>query len=96
MYKIAARVLVIILWLVSAGANCMENPSQSSLLKLMERPDFEKTLAANTQSVLPTAAESKWQEIPWQNNLMSARQKAQAQNKPLFMWIMNGNPMGCT
>jgi DnaJ-domain-containing protein 1 len=53
-------------------------------------------LEQKVQSVLPTAEEERWQQIPWRTNLMRARAEAQQSGKPLFLWIMNGHPLGCT
>jgi hypothetical protein len=47
-------------------------------------------------SVLPRPDEERWLQIPWRLNLMQARADAQAAGKPLFLWIMNGHPLGCT
>jgi hypothetical protein len=46
-------------------------------------------------SVAPTAAEDRYLSIPWRQNLMRARDEAQRDRKPLFLWIMNGHPLGC-
>ena len=46
--------------------------------------------------VLPSTAEEKWMTIPWRTDLNQARRDSVATGKPIFMWIMNGNPMGCT
>lgn len=54
------------------------------------------SLDAKVASVLPTPEEERWLTIPWRTNLMQARWEAQQLNKPLFLWVMNGNPMGCT
>ncbi len=47
-------------------------------------------------SVLPTSEEEKWMTIPWRTDLNQARRDSVATGKPIFMWIMNGHPMGCT
>lgn len=47
-------------------------------------------------NVLPCAAEEKWATAGWRTNLMAARLEAQKARKPLFLWIMVGNPQGCT
>jgi hypothetical protein len=54
--------------------------------------DFERTL----QSILPTKDEEVWMQIPWRTNVTDARLDAQNQHKPLFLWVMNGHPLGCT
>ncbi len=51
---------------------------------------------AKIAAVLPTAEESRWLEIPWRLNLDLARREAADSKKPIFIWMMNGHPMGCT
>ena len=53
-------------------------------------------LQAKVASMLPTLAEQKWLSIPWRTDLNAARQESAATLKPIFVWIMNGHPMGCT
>ncbi len=54
--------------------------------------DLEEKIA----SVLPTPAEQRWLEIPWQPNVMRARVESQRTGKPMFIWVMDGNVLGCT
>ena len=44
--------------------------------------------------VFPPA--EKWTQIPWETDLVAARQKAAREGKPLFLGIMDGHPLGCT
>lgn len=37
-----------------------------------------------------------WNSIPWQTSLLKAQQQAAKEHKPLFIWSMDGNPLGCT
>ena len=53
-------------------------------------------LEAKVASVMPTAAENKWLSIPWHTDLNAARRESAMSSKPIFVWIMNGHPMGCT
>jgi hypothetical protein len=46
--------------------------------------------------VRPRPEEVRWQGIPWQTDLWEARRLAAGQGKPIFLWAMNGNPLGCT
>lgn len=39
--------------------------------------------------------EEKWRQIPWEPDLWKGRVKAAEQGKPLFIWAMNGDPLGC-
>ena len=47
------------------------------------------------ETVLPKCQE-KWQTVPWKTSLVEARDLAATSGKPLFMWSMNGHPLGCT
>ena len=37
-----------------------------------------------------------WKTIPWRTNLIDAQNDAAEQGKPIFIWAMDGNPLGCT
>jgi hypothetical protein len=45
--------------------------------------------------IKPQADEDKWYQIPWMADLWKARQKAAAEGKPILLWEMDGNPLGC-
>ena len=47
-------------------------------------------------AILPKAEEEKWLQIPWRTDMLKARQEANEIGKPIFMWLMNGDPLGCT
>jgi len=47
-------------------------------------------------SVVPTARESAWRKVPWHANFWDAVMEAQAKDKPVLLWAMNGHPMACT
>lgn len=79
-----------------AAAGATKGSSNIEAEELFANPAEFVSLSKNIESMLPTAEESLWQTVPWRNNLMLARKEAQHVNKPLFLWIMNGNPMGCT
>jgi len=46
--------------------------------------------------VRPKPTELRWQAIPWQTDLRDARRLAEVRGQPIFLWAMNGNPLGCT
>lgn len=53
--------------------------------------DFEKLM----KELVPRGAEP-WETIPWRSDLLSARDEAIRSGRPLFLWAMNGHPLGCT
>ncbi|MCH8806974.1 MAG: hypothetical protein IH986_12905 [Planctomycetes bacterium] len=44
----------------------------------------------------PRPAELAWLRIPWLTTLGDGIVRADAQTKPLLLWVMNGHPLGCT
>jgi hypothetical protein len=46
--------------------------------------------------IKPTTKEDRWNRIPWQSSLWEARRLAAAKGKPIFLWEMDGHPLGCT
>jgi len=53
--------------------------------------DLEKKVAA----VLPTAEEERWLQIPWRTSIADALADSRRTGKPVMLWVMNGNPLGC-
>jgi hypothetical protein len=47
-------------------------------------------------AVAPRGEGERWKEIPWESDLWAAKQRAAREGKPLLMWVMDGNPLGCT
>lgn len=44
----------------------------------------------------PTPAESSWELIPWLPSFAAGIEAANAAQRPLLFWGMNGHPLGCT
>jgi hypothetical protein len=55
-------------------------------------PDLEQKIAA----LLPTEEEQAFLQIPWRLNVMQARAESMRTGKPMFVWEMNGHPLGHT
>jgi hypothetical protein len=53
--------------------------------------EFERLHAA-----LQPELDAPWRTIPWRVSLLEARQEAAKQKKPIFIWAMDGHPLGCT
>ena len=41
-------------------------------------------------------ADTPWLSIPWKVDLLEAQDMAARANKPIFIWAMDGHPLGCT
>jgi len=47
------------------------------------------------RQVRPVGTELRWLEIPWRSDLWAGCAEAAAAGRPIFLWAMNGNPLGC-
>ena len=45
---------------------------------------------------LQPAKDALWRTIPWKINLLDAQRQAVLESKPIFIWAMDGHPLGCT
>ena len=45
-------------------------------------------------SIKPVESELRWLEIPWLGTILEGRQAATTVKKPMFLWAMNGHPLG--
>ena len=45
---------------------------------------------------LQPTGEETWRMIPWKTSLLEAQALAAKEKKPLFLWAMDGHPLGCT
>ena len=45
---------------------------------------------------LRPAVDEPWRKIPWKIGLLDAQQTAAKEKKPIFIWAMDGHPLGCT
>ena len=67
-------------------------PSESAEMVALDGANFRDYL----RFIRPSAEELHWREIPWQSDLREGIRIAKEQGKPIFLWTMNGNPLGCT
>lgn len=45
---------------------------------------------------LQPSDDEPWRTIPWKIALLDAQRNAAKENKPIFIWAMDGHPLGCT
>ena len=46
------------------------------------------------EKLKPPAGEA-WRSVPWKVSLLEAQNQAAREKKPVFIWSMDGNPLGC-
>ena len=69
-----------------------ENKAEKKSPALINSKNAEKI----KKYVLPEVSKITWQTIPWSSSLSDGVVKAQKEKKPIFLWAMNGHPLGCT
>ncbi len=45
---------------------------------------------------LQPSADEPWRSISWRIDLLAAQRDAVNERKPIFIWAMDGHPLGCT
>ena len=68
-----------------------------------EAPPVDADIAIDDQNyevwrnhILPDEDELAWKRIPWLSTFKDGILAADAAQKPLLLWTMNGHPLGCT
>lgn len=78
-------------WIVwSAMVACMSFACATPAAELSEA-EFQRLHAE-----LEPAADEPWRTIPWKIALLDAQEQAARERKPIFIWAMDGHPLGCT
>ncbi|MFK7909081.1 MAG: hypothetical protein AB8F34_00610 [Akkermansiaceae bacterium] len=65
-------------------------------LTTLLRADWSPREKQIISAIKPTAEESAWMRINWRTNLWEARKEAAKSGKPIYLWEMDGHPLGCT
>lgn len=47
-------------------------------------------------ALLQPSNDELWRTIPWKISLLDAQRLAANERKPIFIWAMDGHPLGCT
>jgi hypothetical protein len=81
------RSIGLCLALMATGSAALPVPSRAGDW----REDYERILKA----IHPRPGESPWLAIPWLTSLSESRRRAAAEGKPIFVWGMSGEPLGC-
>ncbi len=56
------------------------------------RPELAE-LERRAKEIRPSAAEQLWKEIPWMTSVVEAQKVAQAEKRPVLMWISDDDPL---
>ena len=56
----------------------------------------EKTYQMWRDFIKPTESDLAWTRIQWRTSVQDGLMEAEAKQKPMLLWAMNGHPLGCT
>lgn len=83
------------IFLAAMACVMLFSPAASAQLTAVPAPITEKEFATLHEQLKP-AADEPWRTIPWKISLLDAQRIAAQQKKPIFIWAMDGHPLGCT
>lgn len=66
------------------------------LSMLLVPADLSKAEFEELHAQLQPPRDEAWRTIPWKVSLLEAQTAAAREQKPLFIWAMDGHPLGCT
>lgn len=58
--------------------------------------DLDQSQYTELRELLSPDSAELWRTIPWKISVLDARQAAAREGKPIFIWAMDGHPLGCT
>ena len=58
--------------------------------------DLTEQKCSELIAALQPGKDAVWRTIPWKLSVLEARAMAVKQDKPIFIWAMDGHPLGCT
>ena len=58
-------------------------------------PPIKQAEVKKVHAELLSKTTETWETIPWGLDLLRARARSAREGKPLFIWSMNGHPLGC-
>ncbi len=85
--------LAVVLTLIPP-ARMTQEPPTTGVLPTTGALDLEEF--RRIQSQLEPPPDEPWRTIPWKISLLDAQHIAVAEEKPIFIWAMDGHPLGCT
>ncbi len=63
---------------------------------LASAQEWDDTEFAKLNKSVCQEPDETWRTIPWKTDLLEAQRTAVAESKPIFIWAMDGHPLGCT
>ena len=56
-------------------------------------PEIPASLLRRADAIRPTAAETRWQQIPWVRSVVDGQRAARAESRPIMYWHVDDDPL---
>lgn len=89
----AARWLILLALFIGSGHSGSGQPVD---IKSDPFKAFGPVMLQKIRNVCQTSPDEPWRTIPWKISLIEAQNLAAESRKPIFIWAMDGHPLGCT
>lgn len=93
--KIAMQLMLVHCIAMSSLSCSQDNPPNEILAAVKAGIETEQQFNTVFDFIRSTDEDERWREIPWIPSLWTGLQTADEKQKPLFIWAMNGDPLGC-
>ena len=67
-----------------------------SASSVLQAEQLNEAVFKRLHAELQPAEDELWRTIPWKIDLLDAQRSAASEQKPIFIWAMDGHPLGCT
>ena len=93
--NIAAALVLSVIGLSSNSQFVLAQDSKAVLAAVKSGVENKQDFESVFDFVRSSNTEEKWREIEWVPSLWTGLQLADEKQKPVFVWAMNGDPLGC-
>lgn len=81
---------------LSKPSTAVADDEVSAKRKLASQMELTDQEFRKLHAELQPKPDEPWRTIPWKISLLDAQRVAAETKKPLFIWAMDGHPLGCT
>ena len=80
----------------AAGVNEARGAGSGPVQEAAEVPPLTSEEVRQLMEQLTPDPDAPWRSVTWRVDLLAAQREAAETGRPLFIWAMDGHPLGCT
>lgn len=78
------------------GIACIAVVTSTAMSAVITAEELTEARFQKLHAELQPDNSALWRSIPWKTSVLTAQQIAAGEKKPIFIWAMDGHPLGCT